>query len=217
MRLPLQLQNRFVAHAMMESFRRINFMIRQDKIATVVVVLLVVTATSLSFFVFPNLGATYTEERPILAKLPKAADEDIAVSLPPFSENIFPCSDCHSDMKTNPERRKLTEAHTDIVFEHDAQHRWCLDCHNANDRDKLHLANGTLVDFKESYTLCGQCHGDKLRDWKVGVHGKRMGYWNGKKTYLLCVHCHNPHSPHFKPLKPLSPPVQPNKPQILSH
>jgi len=48
------------------------------------------------------------------------------------------------------------------------------------------------VPFTASYELCGQCHGDKYRDWKVGVHGKRTGMWNGKKTYYLCVNCHNP-------------------------
>ena len=41
------------------------------------------------------------------------------------------------------------------------------------------------------------------------MHGKRTGYWNGKKQYRLCVHCHNPHQPRFKPLVPLPPPVRP--------
>jgi|GEM_PF-4292866 len=52
-------------------------------------------------------------------------------------------------------------------------------------------------------------HGDKFRDWKVGIHGKRTGYWNGEKQYLLCAHCHNPHSPSFKAMKPMPPPVRP--------
>ena len=55
----------------------------------------------------------------------------------------------------------------------------------------LRLANGTLVPFEESYRLCGQCHGDKYRDWRAGVHGRRVGSWNGEKQYLLCVHCHD--------------------------
>lgn len=133
-----------------------------------------------------------------------------AVSSPPFSEGIFPCSDCHSDMKPNPIRRKLDEMHDDIdaMFNHDKENRWCLDCHDTQHRDSLKLASGKQLDFKESYKLCGQCHGDKYRDWKVGVHGKRTGNWNGQKLYLLCVNCHNPHSPKFKPLKPLPPPVR---------
>jgi hypothetical protein len=134
--------------------------------------------------------------------------EEIAVSPPPFSEGIFPCNDCHATQKPNPHRRTL-EWHEDIqaMFNHDSQNRWCLDCHDLNNRDSLRLASGKLLDFKESYKLCGQCHGDKLRDWKVGVHGRRTGDWNGKKQYYLCVSCHNPHSPKFKPIKPEPPPV----------
>jgi uncharacterized CHY-type Zn-finger protein len=136
--------------------------------------------------------------------------EDIQVPPPPFSEGIFPCSECHKEMETNPERREL-EFHEDIVLKHDEKNRWCLDCHDARNRNMLHLASGKLVDFKESYKLCGQCHGPKLRDWRAGVHGRRTGYWNGQKKYLLCAHCHNPHSPRFKKLKPEPPPIRPGK------
>ena len=81
---------------------------------------------------------------------------------------------------------------------HDADHRWCLDCHDNAKRDVLHLSSGDPVPFTESYRLCGQCHGDKYRDWRAGVHGKRIGHWDGEKTYFLCVNCHNPHAPRFK-------------------
>jgi hypothetical protein len=136
--------------------------------------------------------------------------EEIAVTPPPFSDGIFPCNECHKYRKPNPVKRKLTEWHEDIseMFNHDSQNRWCLDCHDSNNRDSLRLASGKLLDFKESYKLCGQCHGEKYRDWKVGVHGKRTGYWNGKKEYLLCVNCHNPHSPKFELLKPEPPPFR---------
>jgi hypothetical protein len=132
------------------------------------------------------------------------------VPLPPFSSDlIFPCTQCHAHMQPpNLKRRVMTEYHSDIVLHH-ADGRWCTDCHNPINRDKLRLISGELIDFSVSYRLCGQCHGDKYRDWKVGVHGKRTGYWNGDKQYLLCVHCHNPHDPKFKPLKPLPPPVRP--------
>ena len=137
------------------------------------------------------------------------SNQDIQVPPPPFSEGIFPCSDCHKDMPVNLQRRQLTEAHDDIVLKHGPASRWCFDCHNPTDRDKLRLASGELIDFSHSYLLCAQCHGEKYRDWKAGVHGKRTGQWNGRKEYLLCVHCHNPHTPHFPPLKPLPPPVRP--------
>lgn len=134
---------------------------------------------------------------------------EIAVTAPPFSEGIFPCSACHEDQETDPERRILwMHDEIDESFNHDNENRWCLDCHDGTNRDFLRLASGKLLDFKDSYKLCGQCHGDKLRDWKVGVHGKRTGNWNGEKQYLLCVHCHNPHSPKFKKIQPEPPPIR---------
>lgn len=131
------------------------------------------------------------------------------VPAPPFSEGIFPCTSCHADIPPNPERRPLEAMHSDIVLDHDQEHRWCLDCHDVNDRDQLHLASGALVPFTESYRLCGQCHGTQYRDWRTGVHGKRTGYWDGAKRYLLCVNCHNPHHPRFASLQPLPPPIRP--------
>ena len=145
------------------------------------------------------------------AKYQRRADEDknFQVPPPPFSEDIFPCSDCHADMEVNYQRRELEDEHLDIVLDHAEGQRWCLDCHNPTDRDVLRLVSGETIPFTESYRLCGQCHGDKLRDWKVGIHGKRTGFWNDEKQYLLCAHCHNPHSPSFKPLKPEPAPIRP--------
>jgi formate-dependent nitrite reductase cytochrome c552 subunit len=136
--------------------------------------------------------------------------EEFAVEAPPFSDGIYPCTDCHANLTPNPVRRKLVDWHDDIsaMFNHDSENRWCLDCHDLKNRDYLRLASGKLLDFKESYKLCGQCHGEKYRDWKVGVHGKRTGEWNGKKEYFLCVNCHNPHSPKFQELIPEPPPVR---------
>jgi hypothetical protein len=137
-----------------------------------------------------------------------AAGATIPVPAPPLTDGIYPCSACHADLPTNPTRR-VVEAHSDIVLHHDEENRWCLDCHDAKNRDKLRLASGALIEFTESYRLCGQCHGTQYRDWKSGIHGKRTGYWNGPKRYLLCVHCHSPHSPAFKAMKPLPPPLRP--------
>jgi hypothetical protein len=139
-------------------------------------------------------------------------DERVEVPPPPFTDGIFPCSGCHADLPVNRTRRALTEMHDDIVLTHDEEHRWCLDCHDATDRDWLHLASGDRVSFEESYRLCGQCHGEKLRDWRAGIHGRRTGDWNGHKKYLLCAHCHNPHQPRFRALAPKPAPVRPSRP-----
>jgi hypothetical protein len=137
---------------------------------------------------------------PHLGPRPAAAPEVLVQAQPPpFSEGIFPCSGCHKDMEKNGTRRDLGfHDEQQSIFSHDAEHRWCLDCHDLQNRDVLRLASGAPVPFTESYRLCGQCHGDKYRDWRAGVHGKRVGAWDGQKTYFLCVNCHNPHSPRFK-------------------
>jgi predicted CXXCH cytochrome family protein len=135
---------------------------------------------------------------------------EFPVPAPPFSPNMFPCTGCHDpNLTVNAQRRVLVKAHTDIQLKHDEQHRWCLDCHNADNRDVLRSAAGEPIPFVESYRLCGQCHGDKYRDWKAGIHGKRTGEWDGRKDYLLCIHCHDPHTPRFKPMKPMPAPVRP--------
>ena len=143
---------------------------------------------------------------------PPRAEERPEVPPPPFSEGIFPCSGCHKGMPVNRTRRVLTDMHGDIVLKHDEEHRWCLDCHDADDRDRLHLASGERISFDESYLLCGQCHGEKLRDWRAGVHGRRTGEWNGHKKYLLCANCHNPHQPRFKSIEPKPAPQRPTRP-----
>lgn len=158
---------------------------------------------------FPDVFAQ--QEALIGATAPSADSATVAfpVPAPPFTEGIFPCTTCHEGIPPNPERRPLEGMHSDIVLHHDEEHRWCLDCHDMNNRDQLHLASGALVPFTESYRLCGQCHGTQYRDWRSGIHGKRTGYWNAAKRYFLCVHCHNPHNPRFAALQPLPPPIRP--------
>ena len=128
-----------------------------------------------------------------------------------LSSPLFPCSTCHAGMETNSQKRVLS-FHPEIKIQgHGEPQRWCLDCHDAGKRDKLRLLNNDTVGFSESYLLCGQCHGNILKAWKAGIHGKRTGMWDGPKRYLLCTSCHNPHSPRFKPLKPEAAPLRPEE------
>jgi len=143
----------------------------------------------------------------------KSADENqYPVPLPPFSKDIFPCTRCHDKPEDyNTTKRTLTLEHLNIHLNHGPREQWCYGCHNPTFRDKLRLAGGRLVSFKKSYELCGQCHGPKLRDWRKGIHGRRVGCWNGKRQYLLCVHCHSPHSPKFPKIKPMPRPKKPSE------
>jgi len=157
----------------------------------------------------PTAPAPGPAKAPAAAAKPGDLPTGIQAEPPPFTPGIFPCSQCH-DRAGDPKQRELA-FHDDVQGElqHGPKSRWCLDCHDNARRDFLHLTNGELVPFTESYRLCGQCHGDKYRDWRVGVHGRRTGQWNGQKTYFLCVNCHNPHTPKFKALKPEPPPLEP--------
>ena len=140
------------------------------------------------------------------------AAEQYPVPKPPFSKDMFPCTRCHDRPDdSNPKPRTLVAMHQDIKLAHGPRERWCYDCHNPSNRDQLRLAGGTLVSFDASYELCGQCHGEKLRDWRRGIHGRRIGCWNGERQYLLCVNCHNPHAPKFRSMHPRPRPQRPSE------
>jgi hypothetical protein len=166
------------------------------------------SATPVITFVLASLLAAgparaSTPQAKPAAPAEKKAEVLVEARPPPFSDGIFPCMECHKDQKDRTRRDLGFHDEQQSIFDHDSEHRWCLDCHDYENRDVLRLASGATIPFTESYRLCGQCHGDKFRDWRVGVHGKRVGQWDGQKTYLLCVSCHNPHSPAFKGVKDL--------------
>lgn len=110
--------------------------------------------------------------------------------------------------------------HLDIIpdplnLQHGKQNIWCLDCHNAKQRNMLIDNFGNPISFNEPQKLCGKCHGSSYRDWREGIHGKRIGEWrsDGKKRWFVCTECHNPHdvqqgSRHsgFGQLEPEAPP-----------
>lgn len=99
----------------------------------------------------------------------------------------------------NKDPRKLT-MHMDLVpdsmnLQHGRGAIWCLDCHSATTRNKFIGHNNELFDFDQPQKLCGKCHGQIYRDWREGIHGKRIGEWasTGKKRWFVCTECHNPH------------------------
>ncbi len=95
--------------------------------------------------------------------------------------------------------RKLT-MHTDLVpdsldLKHGRGAIWCLDCHHRTKRNKFVDNFGDTIEFDQPQKLCGKCHGPVYRDWREGIHGKRIGQWTttGKKRWFVCTECHNPH------------------------
>ena len=72
----------------------------------------------------------------------------VQVASPPFSDGIFPCSSCHADLEKNGTRRELAfHDEQQSIFDHGADQRWCLDCHDLANRDVLRLASGEPVPF----------------------------------------------------------------------
>ena len=111
-------------------------------------------------------------------------------------------------------------------FQHGRDRIWCLDCHHATKRNMLIDNFGDPVSFDQPQLLCGKCHGDKLRDWRDGIHGKRIGEFasNGKKRWFTCTECHNPHNVQdgarnkgFAQLQPEPSPQVPNGMKDMKH
>jgi hypothetical protein len=147
----------------------------------------------------------------------KESGMEFPVPTRPLPKTITPCSSCHGkdqDFPVNLKRREDLHVHINITLKHGGVRVWCLDCHHPTERDYLlPLSDGKLIPFEQSYLLCGKCHGTKYRDWREGIHGRRTGSWNGRKEYLLCVHCHNPHTPRFRPIRPMPSPQKPWTPR----
>ena len=110
---------------------------------------------------------------------------------------------CHNGIMPPPPKDKNPRAltmHDDLVpdalnLQHGRGAIWCLDCHHPTQRNKLIDNFGNPISFNEPQKLCGKCHGDIYRDWRDGIHGKRIGEWasNGKQRWFVCTECHNPH------------------------
>ncbi len=145
----------------------------------------------------------------------------------------MPCTVCHNG-KTVPvpksKRPRELFMHQDIVpdalnMKHGKGAFWCLDCHSAKNRDKLINHYGDEISVNQPQKLCGKCHGQIYRDWRDGIHGKRIGSWEtgGKRRWWVCTECHNPHDmePPFKSLRPEMAPELPkgltNRDHELEH
>ena len=140
------------------------------------------------------------------------------------------CNMCHNG-KTVPfpkdKKPRLLRMHQDIVpnslkLQHGNGAIWCLDCHNPTDRNTLIDFRGRKISFNEPQKLCGKCHGQIYKDWRLGIHGKRIGYWTkgGKKRWWVCTECHNPHTVSARPfdqLFPEPPPVLPRGTRSAEH
>jgi len=158
-------------------------------------------------------GETGLSAAKVGARLKALEEEGIVMREYESKLNYYmPCTMCHNgtDVPVPPDTnsRKPTDAfpHVDVPgleniledpmsIKHGRGAIWCLDCHDRTNRDVLRDHRGNAISFNQPMKLCGKCHGQIYRDWREGIHGKRIGMWTkgGKKRWWTCTECHNPH------------------------
>lgn len=127
------------------------------------------------------------------------------------------CATCHSirapngspDLPPLRDAGSLTAFHQGLHFAHGDLA--CASCHNATDGyATLRLAEGTALGFPDVLTLCAQCHGPTVADWRRGAHGGMTGFWDltrGGRERNNCIDCHDPHAPAFPRMVPTFKPI----------
>lgn len=167
----------------------------------------------------PTRGAYEKEEAVIRPREPRL-----------LNFNMHPekhCALCHDGKIVKfPKDKKprLLNAHQDIVTNsmqlmHGRAALWCLDCHNPTNRNRLIDHFGGEVSFNQPQRLCGKCHGEVYADWRMGIHGKRIGMWTpgGKKRWWVCTECHNPHLVQVNRFQPIKPEPAPHLPKGMKN
>lgn len=120
------------------------------------------------------------------------------------------CNTCHDNKDPNVATNSGSELqgfHQKIQFQHGSLS--CVSCHNAENYETLHFADGKSLEFADNMQLCAQCHGPQYRDYRNGSHGGMTGYWDlnrGPRQRNTCTDCHSAHAPAFPKLMPVFPP-----------
>lgn len=108
---------------------------------------------------------------------------------------LFPCNSCHAHIEPTRGPPPVVGKHRRMVFDHFEGITDCFLCHDKDDMNRLRLLSDDELSFNDSHRLCGQCHGEKLRDFELGAHGKVVGSWRGSRYRYTCADCHDPHRP----------------------
>jgi hypothetical protein len=123
---------------------------------------------------------------------------------------VTPCTTCHGehDSSAFPAQASLLRGpHVGLAVEHGELR--CASCHEATQRDRLHLADGRSIALIDAMALCSQCHGPQKRDYDHGAHGGMRGHWDlsrGPRERNHCVACHDPHAPQLGSFIPMPAP-----------
>jgi hypothetical protein len=119
------------------------------------------------------------------------------------------CATCHAS-NLGTAMAALADApdgfHAGIKLVHGAL--VCDSCHAPDDRTRLRLASGQILEMGEVITLCAQCHSSQFRSYQHMAHGGSRGYWDRTKGPVIrnsCVACHAAHAPAYPLVRPVAP------------
>ncbi len=158
---------------------------------------------------FPGpLPAPPGEARFPVTFTPRAGAPQVAVGTHPISGEPLAasCTTCHATREPDASHGagNLPKAfHQDLKFSHGQLA--CLACHDGDNYDQLHLADGKGVAFPDAMQLCAQCHSKQKEAFDHGAHGGMSGHWDlsrGPRTRHACTDCHDPHAPQFPRMQP---------------
>ena len=120
------------------------------------------------------------------------------------------CNTCHDNKASNKNANsgsEIQDFHQNLKFQHGSLS--CVSCHNTENYETLHLADGKSLEFRDTMQLCAQCHGPQYRDYKNGSHGGMTGFWDlnrGPRQRNTCTDCHAVHAPAYPKVMPVFPP-----------
>lgn len=129
----------------------------------------------------------------------------------PLAKRHDECQNCHmaKNFQKIPDKKKTQLEHNRSEVRHGGKVISCNFCHDRNNHNFLRSSLRTPTSFANTSGVCRQCHPDIYRGWSEGLHGKRVGGWNLRKTQLHCIDCHNPHNVTFQVMKAAAKPSAP--------
>ncbi|MBI2609265.1 MAG: hypothetical protein HYW47_06680 [Deltaproteobacteria bacterium] len=130
----------------------------------------------------------------------------------PLPKRYNECQHCHLQKQKRfvPATKKTVREHSDKKLKHGNIEMSCNHCHDIAHRNYLRSTPSHPASFENSSPVCAQCHEDRHKDWKNGIHGHRIGEWNGNQIQFHCIDCHNPHNVSFKKMEARPAPHKPH-------
>jgi hypothetical protein len=167
-----------------------------------------VVVLSLNFY--SSVGLTLADADSEVKKSSSEAKTDIKIRAHKSKVEVSQCLNCHlkkSNQFINP-KMKPQRNHEEKTLRHGKGEVACGACHDRNASNQLRTSPENPASFAFSSPVCMQCHVDIFRDWRDGIHGKRIGGWNLPKEQYQCIDCHDPHAVSFKKMQADPPPYK---------